>query len=388
MATVANTGRRARTGSRVPKTEDDRADSVASRDSETTEIAPIDLRDPSLYINRELSLLAFMARVFEEALDERNPLLERVKFLSICGMLLDEFYETRVAELRDQLVAGQVVEGGRDALSPTEQLERINEIVQEHAASKRSHLLKVLIPQLAEEGIYLLSYAQLPASVHEDLRQFFDKEVFPVLTPLAVDAGRPFPHISGRSINLLVVIHDETGERFARIKVPPTLARLVPVPPPEGPEQPQRTTRVAFTWLEQVIAANVGPLFPGKEIAATYFFRVTRNADLTIREAESEDLLETIEESLERRLFGYIVRLEVSAAMPPEIRAWLADQLEIGVQDVHVANGMLGMTALSALGRIDRPDLKDPLFVPTLPAEWPRDGSNILDIIRRRDVLL
>lgn len=388
MTVVANPERRARSGGRARKSDDDQADSPTSGNAAVAEVTPIDLRDPSLYINRELSLLAFMGRVFEEALDEHNPLLERVKFLAICGMLLDEVYETRVAELRDQLISGQVVEGGRDELSPKEQLDRIHDAVQEHSAAKRRFLREVLIPQLAEEGIYLLNYVQLPQAVQEDLRQFFDREVFPVLTPLAVDAGRPFPHISGRSINHLVVIRDETGERFARVKVPPTLARLVPVPPPEERGDGPRGSRVAFTWLEQIIAANIGALFPGKEIVGTYFFRVTRNADLTIREAESEDLLETIEESLERRLFGYVVRLEVSSAMPPEIRVWLADQLEIGSQDVHVADGMLGLTALSALGRIDRPDLKDPPFVPTLPLEWPRDGSNVLDIIRRRDVLL
>ncbi len=364
--------------------------------------APIDLRDPSLYINRELSQLDFLTRVFDESLDETNPLLERVRFLSICGMMLDEFYETRVAALRDQQLTGQIVEGGRDALTPTEQLERIYTLAGDHSTKMWVQLRDVLIPQLEAEGIHLLDYAQLPASHHAELQQFFERDVFPVLTPLAVDAWRPFPHISGGSLNLLVTIRDETGERFARVKVPPTMSRLVPVPPPGEGGGVTRANRVAFTWIEQVVAANVGALFPGKTITGTYFFRVIRNADLTIREAESEDLLETIEASLERRLFGYIVRLEVSKAMPPELQIWLADQLvteakvlgtpdsplENTAQDFFVADGPLGLDALGSLGRIDRPDLKDPPFVASLPAEWPRDGSNVLDIIGRRDVLL
>ncbi len=364
--------------------------------------APIDLRDPSLYINRELSQLAFLARVFEESLDERNPLLERVKFLSICGMLLDEFYETRVAALRDQQLTGQVVEGGRDALTPKDQLERIYELAGQYSTAMWTHLRDLLIPQLTAEGIHLLDYAQLTEASRAELRQFFERDVFPVLTPLAVDAWRPFPHISGGSLNLLITIRDEMGERFARVKVPPTLPRLVPVPPPEESGGVARAARVAFTWIEQIIAANIGALFPGKEITGTYFFRVIRNAGLAIREAEAEDLLETIEESLERRLFGYIVRLEVPAEMPTELRGWLADQLktesqepnvgdsplEADVQDLFVAEGPLGMNALGGLGRIDRPDLKDPPFVAGLPAEWPRDGSNVLDIVGRRDVLL
>lgn len=359
----------------------------------TTAAAPValsltDLREPSLYLNRELSQLAFVARVFEEAEDERNPLLERVKFLAICGMLLDEFYETRVAALRDQLLTGQIVEAGRDALTPKEQLDRIHTIVQDLTVAFRQALDRHLLPQLAAAGIHVLDHERLPARAREELRTFFDREIFPLLTPLAVDAGRPFPHISGRSLNLLVVIRDELGERFARVKVPPSVSRLIPIPPDEaGPEVP-RSGRATFTWVEQVIAANASALFPGKEIVGTYFFRVIRNATLAIREAEAEDLLETIEESLERRFFGYVVQLEVAAPMPPEIRAWLVGKLVTEIQDVQVSDGPLGLDTLGELGRIDRPDLKDPPFVPSLPHEWPRDGSNVLDIIRRRDVLL
>ncbi len=368
----------------------------------STTSSEIDLRDPALYINRELSQLDFLARVFDESVDQRNPLLERTKFVAICGMLLDELYETRVAALRDQQSTGQVMEAGRDALTPQEQLERIYLRAKEYSTTMWDHVRDTLIPELAAEGIYLLDYAAVAPAQQAELRQFYEREIFPVLTPLAVDAWRPFPHISGGSLNLLVVIHDETGQRFARVKVPPSLPRLVNVPPVAGADEATRSGQYTFTWLEQIIAANIDTLFPGKTIAGVYFFRVVRNADLAIREAEAEDLLETIEASLERRLFGYIVRLEVSEAMPAELRLWLADQLqrepedsgivepdtENLIQDLYVADGPLGLNALMGLGRVNRPDLKDPPFVAGVPAEWPRDGSNVLDIIGRHDVLL
>jgi polyphosphate kinase len=361
---------------------------------------PVNLRDPALYINRELSYLEYIYRVLEEATDERNPLLERAKFLAIFSEMIDEFYMNRVAGLRDQLLTGTIWEAGRDGLTPREQLDLIYPIAQRYSTLQRQHLQDVLRPQLAEQGVSLLEYDELPDPAKAELQAYFDREIFPILTPLAVDAGRPFPHISGLSLNLLVVVRDENGERIARVKVPPVLPRLVPVRPParkraNGPRPAVAPAAggpahapVAFTWLEQVIAANVGALFPGKEIAGVYFFRVTRNADLAIREAEAEDLLETIEESLERRLFGFVVRLSVTADMPPTTRDWLAEQLEIDPGEIHILDGPLGLSDLMALHRVDRPDLKYPPFVPRVPADWPRDAGDALDVIRRRDVLL
>jgi polyphosphate kinase len=375
--------------------------------AESDGLSQTELRDPALYINRELSWLEFNARVLEEAFDERNPLLERVKFLAICGSNLDEFYETRVAALLNQLATGQSFEAGRDALSPKEQLDLIHRTVQGHTALKRRLLREALIPQLARHGIHLLDYATLPGATKEELRAYFEREVFPVLTPLGVDAGRPFPHISSLSLNLLVVVRDESGDRFARIKVPPVLPRFVPVRPPVARQEPQPEPEpaltdtpsrsvppvppaptVAFTYLEQVIAANLDMLFPGKNVVRAYYFRVTRNADLAIREAEAEDLLETIEESLERRLFGFVVRLEVDSDTPRATRAWLAEQLDFDPERVHINEGPLSLRDLMALTRIDRPDLKDPPFAPRMPSDWPRDGSNVLEIINRRDILL
>ena len=366
-------------------------DGVPARIAENGGTPPIDLRDPALYINRELSSLAVIGRVLEESFDESNPLLERVKFLAIAGSVLDEFFETRVAELHGQAVSGQVAEAGRDALTPREQLEAIHRMVQEHAALKERHLRENLIPRLAEEGIHLLEYSAVPPAAQQHLRTFFEREVFPLLTPLAIDAGHPFPHISSLSVNLLVLIRDGAALRYARLKIPTFLTRLVPVPLqtfagewPAGRREPQQI----FTWLEQVIAANIGALFPGKTIVGTYSFRVTRSADLALREAESENLLTTIEESLEQRFFGFVVRLEVSSLMPAEIRVWLAAQLEFNAPEVNVTQGPLGLRSLMELGKIDRADLKDPPFAPSLPPGWPRDGSKVLDIIQRGDVLI
>jgi polyphosphate kinase len=359
-----------------------------------------DLRAPALYINRELSWLAFNYRVLEEALDERNPLLERVKFLAIYSSNLDEFYMTRVAALRDQLASGTVAEAGRDGLTPREQLDLIHRIVQEHSDLQRRYLHEELRPRLAEQGIHLLDYDELPPETHDELRAYFEREVFPVLTPLAIDAGHPFPHISGLSLNLLVVVRDEMGERFARVKVPPVIPRLVPVRPPTAERVNGRRDRiapvtgglapqpVAFAWLEQVIAANIGALFPGKEITGAYFFRVTRNADLAIREAEAEDLLETIEESLDRRLFGFVVRLSVDRAMPERLHPWLAEELDLQPGEVQVFDGPLGLSELMALHGLDRPDLKYPPFVPRTPLDWSRETGEMLELLRRRDVLL
>ncbi|MFN8537193.1 MAG: polyphosphate kinase 1 [Thermomicrobiales bacterium] len=353
--------------------------------------APIDLRDPSLYINRELSSIDFIGRVLEESFDERNPLLERIKFLAICSSVLDEFYETRVAELYSQAITEQVAEAGRDAMTAHEQLNAIHRLVQEQSALKRRHLREVLIPQLAQEGIYILNHHKLPTAAQQYLRTFFEKEVFPLLTPLAIDAGHPFPHISSLSLNLLVLIRDGALLRYARVKIPTFLARLIPLPPETyagkwsaGQHPPQHV----FAWLEQVIAENIGALFPGKTIVGTYFFRVTRSADLALREAESENLLTTIEESLEQRFFGFVVRLEISSLMPQETRAWLIGQMAFNPQEVNVTDGPLGLRSLMELGRIDRPDLKDPPFAPGLPTGWPRDGNKVLDLIRNGDVLI
>ncbi|HEY6058150.1 MAG TPA: hypothetical protein VIV06_08960, partial [Candidatus Limnocylindrales bacterium] len=254
--------------------------------------------EPLPYINRELSWLEFNARVLHEARDVRNPLLERVKFLAIFASNLDEFFQVRVAGLHQQ-AAARATSTSPDGLSPTEQLAairpRVQELVEEHC-----RLMAEIRHDLAEAGLAIVDYRDVPAH-HARLRERFLEEIFPVLTPLAVDPGHPFPYISTLSLSIAVGAHDpETGERrFARVKVPPILPRLIEIDPG------------VFVLIEQVIAANLDALFSGMQIIETHLFRVTRDADITVEEDEADDLLLAIEEEVRRRRFGEAVRLEV-----------------------------------------------------------------------------
>ncbi|HEU0003407.1 MAG TPA: RNA degradosome polyphosphate kinase, partial [Ktedonobacteraceae bacterium] len=271
------------------------------RNTKTSSQVP-ELDQPDLYINRELSWIEFNRRVFEQAQESRHPLLERVKFLSIFDTNQDEFIMVRIAALKDQLVA-HVPSLSPDGRTAEQQLDAVRQaqapLVQEVCQYWRSEM----IPLLAAQHIYILDYEQLDKQQRAAMRSYFEREVFPVLTPLAVDQGHPFPHISNRSLNLAVAI---TGDHFARVKVPPSLPRLVPVPLNKATPD-----AVAFVWLEQVIAAHLSMLFPGFDVLESYAFRVLRDADIEIREDESSDLLESIEQSLRERRFGAVVNLVV-----------------------------------------------------------------------------
>src|SRR4051812_32302210 len=264
----------------------------------------IDLRDPSLYLNRELSLLAFQRRVLEEAQDETNPLLERVKFLSIVGSNLDEFFMVRVAGLKRQQEAGSQ-EVGPDGMSPEDQLEAIRTEVSALMMAAARCYRKQLAPALEAAGIYIRTVGSLTEQQQARAAKHFEKSVFPVLTPLAFDPGRPFPHISNLSVNLAVLIRDRAGnEHFARVKVPDSLPQLVDL---NGSTKPtakrRRARRTGLVWLEQLIQANLGALFPGMQVVKSHPFHVTRDAEMAIKELEAEDLLETIEEGLRQRRF-------------------------------------------------------------------------------------
>lgn len=364
------------------------APSPAHTQQTSVAVAPIeDVTAPEWYFNRELSLLAFQWRVFDQARDEGTPLLERVKFLAILSTNLDEFFMVRVSGLKQQ-IAVDSADVRRDGMTPRESLHEIHKIVFELMESQCHYLKAVIIPELAENDIHLLTYEELNESQRNAATEYFLREVFPILTPLAVDSGHPFPHISNRSLNLLVVVRDEAGEHIARIKIPQSLPRFVPVPPTAPMRDASGIHRPrASIWLEQVVIANLPTLFPGKEIIAAYPFHVTRDADIEIQELEAEDLLETIEEQLERRGFGFAVRLVVDATMPEMHRLWLMEKLQIYPSDVYTLNGYLGLGDLMQLLRIDRPDLKDPPFVPQVPPTL-RDGSDIYTAIRQGDILL
>ena len=342
-------------------------------------ILPLD--HPSLYVNRELSLLQFQRRVLEEACDASNPLMERVKFLSIVGSNLDEFFMVRVAALKQQIDAG-ILDTGPDRMSPARQLEVIR--AEFHSLLGDAHACRrALIADLEAAGIVNVNYGDLTAAQRETADRYFQETVFPILTPLAVDPGRPFPHISNLSLNLSVLIRDGDGEvRFARLKVPDTLPQIVYVQRGGG----KNGRPDIFVWIEQVIQANLQALFPGMEILESHPFHVTRDADLAIQELEAADLLESVEEGIRQRRFGAIVRLKVDAAMPDSLMDILKTNLEVEDSDIYRVDGPLSLSRLRHLAALDRPELKDPPFVPA-PLELPGD-EDLFSLIRRRDVLI
>ncbi|HEY6571295.1 MAG TPA: polyphosphate kinase 1, partial [Candidatus Limnocylindrales bacterium] len=337
-------------------------------------------RDQRLPIlNRELSWLEFNARVLHEAGDERNRLLDRVRSLFFFVNNLDEFFQVRVSGLRRQELSGSQAISA-DGRTADEQLDAIRARVLELMA-EQARIFAALRLHLEAEGIEILDYDDVPEH-HEALRHRFHDEIFPVLTPLAVDPGHPFPYISTLTLSIAVGLRDpETGEeRFARVKIPPLLPRLVELEPGR------------FVLLDQVIEANLDELFRGMEILETHLFRVTRDADIAIEEDEADDLLLAIEEEIRRRRFGEAVRLEVERSMPELTRRILSKGIGVRDDDVYEVAGMLDLTALWQLVDLDRPDLKSPPYVPVVPARlMPHDEDEQVDVfaqIRAGDMLV
>ncbi len=349
------------------------------------------LNSQDLYINRELSLLEFQCRVLEEAADADNQLLERVKFLGILGSNLDEFFMVRVAGLMKQVASGRA-EVGRDGRPAAAQLQLIREKVRQIAGRAHDLWRQEVRPGLGQQGISVVDSSSLAGDERAALDAYFHQHVFPVLTPLAFDPGRPFPHISNRSLNLAVVVRDQKGgEHFARVKVPDTLPQLVPVKAASGnsPASPSTPKAFKFIWLEQLIADNLRLLFPGIEIVESSPFRVTRDAEVAVQELESDDLLETIEEAMRERRFLDVVRLQVAKDMPERILSILTSQIEVNPQDVYRVDGPLGFDRFMELYSIDRPDLKDKAFVPMIPASLGADcQGDLFSLIRQDEFLL
>ncbi|MCG8346788.1 MAG: polyphosphate kinase 1 [Chloroflexales bacterium] len=343
----------------------------------------------SQYFNRELSWIEFNKRVLEEAADPANPLLERIKFLAIFASNLDEFFMIRISGVKQQIDA-RVQSRSPDGLTPAEQLAAIRRELIPLTERERRLLLQDLLPSLVEQGIQLLNYSQLNAAQRAFVADYFDSQVFPVLTPLAFDTSRPFPLISNLSLNLAVVIRDlEEGELFARVKVPEVLPRLVPIPVElcDGTSDIPPERRYCFIWLEQVIAAHVSALFPGMEIVAAYPFRIIRNTDMEIEEDEASDLLSTIAQGVRLRRFGEVVRITVEDGMPEQVCQLLVTNLKIGMRDLYTVQGPLGLTDLMVLTKLDRPDLKDLPHYPSVPAVL-RGHVDLFVAIRHGDILL
>jgi len=350
-------------------------------------MSDIDLKNPSLYINRELSHIEFNRRVLQECYNEDHPLLERLKFLAIFTSNMDEFFMVRVSGLKQQVLLG-VTKTPPDGLLPREQLVAIHRTVTQLFAEAIKIWRDVLQPALAESKITVYDISELKRRQQVKLRDYFERSIFPVLTPLAFDPGHPFPHISNLSLNLAAVIRDpKTDEtHFARVKVPATLPRLVSLKPIDPDELLLPTTH-KFVWVEQIIAANLDRLFPGMEIIAAYPFRVTRNTDMEIQEEEADDLLLTMEKNLRQRHFGFPVRLEIDESTPDDIRELLLANLQMSAYDIYTFNGPLGLSSLWELHKLERPELKDPRFQPKIPSNL-RSDEDIFYALGKQDYLL
>ncbi len=350
----------------------------------TSATVPTDLPDDR-YFNRELSWLDFNARVLALAEDASQPLLERAKFLAIFASNLDEFYMVRVAGLKRRAETGLTVRSA-DGLTPLEQLvgisKRSQELVEQHARAFLDHIR----PGLEQHQISIVTWGDLTDYDRLRLSNYFSEQVFPVLTPLAVDPAHPFPYISGLSLNLAVTVRDPEGggERFARVKVPDNVPRLVRV------EADRSSSSATFLPLEELIAAHLGELFAGMEVIECHAFRVTRNADLEVEEDRDEDLLQALERELARRRFGPPVRLEVADDMTDHMLELLLREMEVDPHDVVTVPGLLDLSCLWQLYGIDRKTLKDPAFVPaTHPAFGERETpKSVFATLREGDVLV
>ena len=334
---------------------------------------------PERFSSRELSRLEFGARLLDLAEEQRLPILERCKFVAIFADMVDEFFQVRVVSLQDKVAAG-VQTPSVDGVRPRQQLNAIRERVLALIERQDRIVLDGLLPELARSGITIIRYVDLDVEEHARLNRYFEQNVYPVLTPLAVDPGHPFPMISNLSLNIAVAVRDaETGEeRSARVKVPSSLPRFLPA----GPGR--------WCLLEELIVANLGRLFPGMSIGRADLFRVTRNADLTLEEDEADDLLVALEVELRRRRFGEALRVEILRGMSAEFLDLLVEQLELNHENVYVSDAPLGLHDLWSLYEFDRPDLKgegwSPLTPPRLLA-----GDHVGDVfavIREGDLLL
>jgi polyphosphate kinase len=347
----------------------------------TAETPAVALDDPTLYINRELSWLEFNRRVLEEAQDAQVPLLERLKFLAIFSSNLDEFFMVRVGGLQQKVQARIALGSGADRMPPAEQVERISQMVREMVERQYHCLTEECLPALAKEGIVLSGLKDLTDADKRHIRELFIREIFPVLTPLAIDPGHPFPRLLNKSLNVAVLLQRpaEAERLFAVVQVPAVLPRLVSLPAEKGH---------AFTPLETVIRLHLPELFPGMKLESATVFRVTRNSDFEIDDDEVEDLLKTIEEEVRKRRQGAAVRLEIESDTPADVEQLLMARLDLDPIDVYRNPSLLDATALFQIhGLPGYPQLRDSHFVPQPVPEFVK-ASSLWSAIRTQDILL
>ena len=375
----------AETQSRAPGDHRKTDDAAPESPPATTAAATDNPLPQHRYLNRELSWVDFNARVLALAADTSLPLLERAKFLAIFASNLDEFYMVRVAGLKRRDEMGLTVRSA-DGLTPREQLRRLEDRTRQLATRHALVFLDSVRPALAEQGIHFVGWADLSDTERADLSTYFQEQVFPVLTPLAVDPAHPFPFVSGLSLNLAVTVKtpEDGGPHFARVKVPDNVDRFVRLNSTDG-----QTETIRFLPMEELIAAFLPALFPGMEIVERHAFRITRNADMDVEDRD-EDLLQALERELARRRFGPPVRLEISGDMSEHMMGLLLRELDVDPGDVVQLPGLLDLSALWQVYAVDRPALKDPPFVPaTNPAFAERETpKSIFATLRDGDVLV
>jgi len=358
--------------------------------TQAADIAPtVDLSDPQYYFNRELSWLEFNDRVLHEAIDPRTPFLERLKFVAIFSANLDEFFMVRVSGLMEQISAG-VKTKTPDGLSPAEIMAAIRAHLRPQLRQQHDFFQLELRPQLQDHNVYLLNYDEFNTQQQAYLDQYFESQIFPVLTPLSVDPAHPFPRLSNLSLNLAVSVRNpETGiQKFARVKVPNNLPRFIGLPP----ELVEDVTIWAGTPLEEIIANNLNFLFPGMEVLGHYLFRITRDADFPVREDEADDLLVAMEEEIsKRRLEGFVCRLEIEPSMPVELREGLTQELRVAEEDFYELEGVLDLKDLFFFMSMPLPALKEKPWSALTPPRLKsveRGEESIFSAIRRQDIMM
>ncbi len=345
---------------------------------------------PENFFNRDLSWVEFNRRVLEEALDTELPLLEKVKFVSIFSSNLDEFYMIRVSGLKEQ-IAANIEEPTIDGLTPLEQVQKIDKIIQPMNDRLMNLWLKEIVPSLKKENIHLLNFDEFSKDEQDKLREYFKKEIYPVLTPLAFDPGRPFPYISNLSLSLAILVKKPNGEtHFARLKVPNIFPRLLQVDEIiEGKKSvgTNGSFHAKFIWLGDLITANLDDLFPGHEVLEAHRFRVTRDTDIELQEDEADDLLSVIEENIRQRRFGQVVRLEVDSQMPEYMLETLLENLRISRNDAQVVNGPIGLSDVMTLYKLPLHHLKEKPFYPVIPKTF-EEEEDIFSVIKQKEILL
>lgn len=346
--------------------------------------------NPKNFFNRDLSWVEFNRRVLEEALNPDLPLLDKVKFVSIFSSNLDEFYMIRISGLKEQ-IAAQVAEPKLDGLTPQEELLKVEKALKPMLETLMNLWSKEIVPELEKNNIFVCEWKDLDEDEKLKLNLYFKREIYPVLTPLAFDPGRPFPYISNLSLSLAVVVKNPKGERhFARVKVPSILPRLLQIDQIVNSSKKTNGNgkfKAKFIWLGDLIRANLDLLFPRMEILEAHRFRITRDTDIEIQEDEADDLLEVIEENIRQMRFGSVVRLEVENSMPDFMIDILVENLEITRNDVHIIDGPLGLKDVMLLYDLPLHQLKEKPFYPVTPKIF-EEEEDIFSLVRKKDILI